>query len=104
MHKSVAVVLVSLGALPLVAVADSMRCGKWVVNEQSSPAEILEKCGEPQQKDVSHQDVYGKNALGSSIKLGVKVTERWRYQRSSGALPMLVTVIDGKVVSVERTE
>jgi len=90
--------------LPGATWAEPMRCGKWVVSEQSSPAEILEKCGEPQQKDVSRDEVYGKNALGSSIKLGVKVTERWRYQRSSSSLPMLVTVIEGKVVSLERTE
>jgi len=32
------------------------------------------------------------------------VTERWRYQRSSGSLPMLVTIVDGKIVSIERTE
>jgi hypothetical protein len=90
--------------LPLAASAESMRCGKWVVNETSSSAEILEKCGEPQQKDVSRDDVLGKNTLGNAIKLGVKVTERWRYQRSTNALPMLVTIVDGKVVSIERTE
>lgn len=90
--------------LPLAAHAESMRCGKWVVSETSSPAEIQEKCGEPQQKDVSKDDVLGKNTLGNAIKLGVKVTERWRYQRSSGSLPMLVTIVDGKVISIERTE
>ena len=40
--------------LPLAAPADSMRCGKWVVNETASSAEILQKCGEPQQKDVTN--------------------------------------------------
>jgi hypothetical protein len=91
-------------ALPIAASAESMRCGKWVVNETSSAAEILEKCGEPQQKDVSHEDVYARNGLGYSNKVGVTVTERWRYQESDRKLPMLVTVVDGKVVSIERTE
>ena len=90
--------------LPLAASADSMRCGKWVVNETSSTAEIQEKCGEPQQKDVSKEDVISRNATGYFSKVGVKVTERWRYQASNRALPMLVTVVDGKVVSIERTE
>ena len=27
-------------------------------------AEILEKCGEPQKKDVSHEDVYARNPTG----------------------------------------
>ena len=34
----------------------------------------------------------------------VKVTERWRYQASNRVLPMLVTIVDGKIVSIERTE
>jgi hypothetical protein len=90
--------------LPLAASASSMRCGKWVVSETASTAEILEKCGEPQKKDVSHEDVYVRNSLGNTNKVGVKVTERWRYQASNGVLPMLVTIVDGKVVSIERTE
>ena len=91
-------------ALPLAASAESMRCGKWVVSETSSSAEILEKCGEPQQKDVSHEDVYARNTLGNTNKIGVKITERWRYQESDRKLPMMVTIVDGKVVSIERTE
>jgi hypothetical protein len=90
--------------LPFAASAESMRCGKWVVSETSSAAEILEKCGEPQKKDISHEDVYSRNALGDTYKTGVKVTERWRYQASNRVLPMLVTIVDGKVVSIERTE
>ena len=90
--------------LPLAAAAESMRCGKWVVSETSSTAEILEKCGEPQQKDVSKEDVVARNVSGYVTKVGVKVTERWRYQRSNNVLPMLVTIVDGKVVSIERTQ
>ena len=51
--------------LPFAASAESMRCGKWVVSETSAAAEILEKCGEPQQKDVAREDVLGKNTLGN---------------------------------------
>lgn len=100
--KLVAISLLSV--LPLATWAESMRCGKWVVSETSSAAEILEKCGEPQQKDISHEDIYARNALGNTNKVGVKVTERWRYQASNHVLPMLVTIVDGKVVSLERTE
>jgi hypothetical protein len=98
------VALSVLSMLPFATWAESMRCGKWVVNETSAVAEILEKCGEPQQKDVAREDVFGKNTLGNAIKLGVKVTERWRYQASNRMLPMLVTIVDGKVISIERTD
>ena len=48
--------------------------------------------------------MYAHNTLGNTNKVGVKVTERWRYQASNRQLPMLVTIVDGKVVSIERTE
>jgi len=102
--RQLTVMLFVLSIVPFAASAESMRCGKWVVNETSAVAEILEKCGEPQQKDVAREDVLGKNTLGNPIRLGVKVTERWRYQASNRMLPMLVTIVDGKVVSIERTE
>ena len=102
--RQIALVTASLLILPLAASAESMRCGKWVVSETASTAEILEKCGEPQKKDVSHEDVYARNTLGNTNKVGVKITERWRYQASNNVLPMLVTIVDGKVVSIERTE
>jgi hypothetical protein len=103
MRTLAAAVTVFLG-LTSAALAESMRCGQWVVSETSSAAEILEKCGEPQKKDISHEDVYARNALGNTNKIGVKVTERWRYQASNRVLPMLVTIVDGKVVGIERTE
>jgi uncharacterized protein DUF2845 len=99
-----AVLMFAFASVPLAAHAESMRCGKWVVSETASPAEILEKCGEQQQKDVSHEDVYARNSLGNTNKVGVKVTERWRYQQSNRQLPMLVTIVDGKVIGIERTE
>lgn len=102
--RQTALVASFLLLLPLAASAESMRCGKWVVSETSSTAEILEKCGAPQKKDVSREDVYARNTLGTTNKIGVKVTERWRYQASNRVLPMLVTIVDGKVVSIERTE
>ena len=102
--RQLTVMLFVLSIVPFTASSESMRCGKWVVNETSAVAEILEKCGEPQKKDVSHEDVYARNALGNTNKIGVKVTERWRYQSSNRALPMLVTIVDGKVISIERTD
>jgi hypothetical protein len=102
--RAIAVLMVAFASVPIAAHGESMRCGKWVVSETASTAEVLEKCGEPQKKDVAHEDVYARNTLGNTNKVGVKVTERWRYQQSNRQLPMLVTIIDGKVVSIERTE
>jgi hypothetical protein len=90
--------------LPLAATADSMRCGKWIVNETMTTDEILQKCGEPQKKAVSKEDVYAKNPAGYVTKRGEQVTERWYYKPSSGSLTMMVKVLDGKVVSIERAD
>lgn len=86
-----------------VASADSMRCGKWVVNESVGIDELLKKCGEPRSRDVTRDDVYMTNINGVRVKTGnVTVTERWVYQATPNALPMVVTVVDGKIVSLTR--
>jgi uncharacterized protein DUF2845 len=99
-----AMILATLLAMPILASADSMRCGQWVVNEATAPSELLQKCGEPQKKDVSTEDVITRNPAGYTRKTGTQVTERWYYQRSSATLPMVVVVVDGKVKSIERAE
>jgi hypothetical protein len=88
----------------LPASADSMRCGKWVVNEQSAPDEIVQKCGEPQDKRATTEDVLGKNALGNPIKLGVSTKETWYYRPSTRSLPMVVKIVDGRVTALERAD
>ena len=101
--KSIIVFVVFI-SLPLVSFADSMRCGQHVVNEETVLAELLQKCGEPQTKDVSTEDVISRNPAGFTRKVGTQVTERWHYQRSSASLPMVVTVVDGKIKSIARAE
>jgi len=99
-----ALVTYAVSILPLAASADSMRCGKWIVNETMTTNEILQKCGEPQKKDVSKEDVFARNPAGYTTKRGEQVTERWYYKPSSGSLTMLVKILDGKVISIERAD
>jgi Protein of unknown function (DUF2845) len=102
--RSSAVVIWALSILPLVASADSMRCGKWIVNETMTTNEILQKCGEPQKKDVEKADVFAKNPAGYTTKRGEQVIERWYYKPSQGSLTMTLKIVDGKVVSIERAD
>ena len=90
--------------LPLSAMADSMRCGQSIVTEDMIPAELLKKCGEPQNKDVTKSDVFAKNPAGYSTKRGEQVIERWYYKPSSGSLTMMVKIMDGKITSIERAD
>jgi len=80
-----------------------MRCGKWVVTESVSVDELVSKCGEPQSKEVSRDDIYFTHPSGLRVKTGdVTVTERWIYQRSARSLPMVVVIVDGRIVSLTR--
>lgn len=92
-------------ALGGVANADSMRCGKWILNESSTVSELLSKCGQPQSRDSRTEDNYAINPNGARVKTGAKtVTERWIYKPTPGTLPMAVTIVDGKVVEVTRAD
>ena len=85
--------------------AESMRCGNSIVDETVSVTDLLTKCGEPLSKDVRTEDVFVRNPdTGFNRKIGTRIIERWIYQRSNRSLPMAVTIIDGKVNKLERTD
>ena len=90
--------LVLLAAAPSLGICDgNFRCGSWLVSSDTPLAELLKKCGEPSSRQVSIQDVFGP--LGQ--KLGTTRVETWRYDRGSRAAAMIVTVVDGKLQSIE---
>lgn len=91
-----------LAGTPWMAFAESMRCGKWVVNEESTPAEIMEKCGPPLEREQDTEDVIGRNPAGFSYKTGTTTIERWYYQPGPGSFRMQVTIVDGDVRHIER--
>jgi hypothetical protein len=100
-HAIAGIVLLMSG----VARAESMRCGPSIVDETTSVADLIAKCGEPESRQTKTEDVLARNPeTGLTRKIGTKIIERWIYQRSSGALPMAVTIVDGKVVRLERAE
>jgi hypothetical protein len=91
-------------SLALPAVADeNFRCGKWIASSSMTPAELLEKCGEPTQRESSTQDVMARNRnTGLVTKVGESLIEVWTYDRGSTAPPMVVTIVDGRIKSIER--
>jgi len=82
-----------------------MRCGKWVVTSDVSVQELISKCGQPAAKDVSTRDIYASGAApGRTRRVGVSTTEYWTYDRGSRAFRMIVTIVDGKINSIERAQ
>lgn len=93
--------LLALGS-PWTAMAESMRCGKWVVSEAATPAEVLDKCGPPQQRETTTEDTFARNPAGFRTKTGISTTERWYYDRGSRAFRMMVIIVDGDLRHIER--
>ena len=98
-HSAIAA-LVSL--LPVVAAAESFRCGKWIINEETTVEELTQKCGAPTSRDSRVEDVRARSINGGMQKVGETVIETWVFNRGTSAAPMVVTIVDGKVKSIER--
>ena|ERR1700733_1473914 len=93
-------VIFALAAIvPKVCLSDEIfRCGNWLVSADMSVAELLNKCGKPSSQEASTEDV--RNVYG--VKVGTSTTEVWHYDRGSRAAPMVVTIVDGQIRSMER--
>ncbi len=86
-----------------MAQAESFRCGPWIASEDMTVEELLEKCGEPAKRTSETVDVYGPSVSGGGrVKRGTSTIEKWTYDRGSQAAPMIVTIVDGKIKSMER--
>ncbi len=98
--------LLAILALGATAVADEpMRCGNWLIVMPISLDELLRKCGEPASREVSTEDIRAAGKAGSASRvIGTTTTERWTYRSSEQSLPMVVTIIDGKVTRIATGE
>lgn len=86
------------------APAETFRCGQRIASPEMSVEELLEICGEPTSKSVETVGVYARTAAGGRIRTGTSVIETWTYDRGSQSFPMVVTVVDGSIKSMERGE
>ena len=89
--------------LPLLASAETFRCGKWIIDDETTLEELEHKCGPPTTRDSRVEDVRAPNMYtGGNTKVGETVIETWVYHRGASASPMVVTIIDGRIKSIER--
>jgi len=96
-------VLAVLFVLP--ASAETFRCGKWIIDLEMTPNELINKCGPPTSHESRTEDVKARNRNnGLLIKTGETTTETWTWDRGSQAAPMVVIIVDGKIKSIERLE
>lgn len=81
---------------------ENFRCGKWVISRELTLGEIIAHCGPPQSRVSRVEEVRRRAETGYTVKVGTQTIETLTWRRSPGALPMVVTVVDGAVKSVER--
>lgn len=85
--------LITLAALSLSAQA-TMRCGTQLVDTGMQLDEVLEHCGEPQQRTIDEP----VDAAGYQIR-GAATVEHWRYGPENGMYRHL-RFIDGRLVEI----
>jgi hypothetical protein len=89
--------------LPLPASAETFRCGKWIIGQDVTLAELTQKCGTPTSRTSRIEDVRAPNQYtGGMQKVGETVIETWTYHLGTGKAPMVVTIVDGVVKKIER--
>lgn len=98
--------IAALMFVPPAPAADSnYRCGKWVISSSMSVGELIDKCGEPTSRTSETRDVRGRNSnTGLMQKTGETVIETLTFDRGSTAPPLVVTVVDGRIKSIERAK
>jgi hypothetical protein len=93
-----------LAAAPSLA-DENFRCGKWIASSDMSPAELAEKCGPPTFHESRTEDVRVRNRnTGLMEKTGETRIETWTYDRGTQAPPMIVTIVDGRIKSIDRAK
>jgi uncharacterized protein DUF2845 len=105
MLKPSIVLFLGLGALAVPSAhAETFRCGQRIASPEMSVEELIEACGEPSQRSAETVDVYGRSASGGRIKTGTSVVETLTFDRGNAAAAMVVTVVDGRIKSMERAK
>jgi hypothetical protein len=93
-----------LAAIAVSAQADeTFRCGKWVISSDLTVEELANKCGPPTTQVSRTEDIKARNH-GLLIKNGETTTQIWTYDRGTQAAPMVVTIVDGRIKTIERRE
>ncbi len=96
----IAACAIGLFAMDDRAMADTFRCGSSLINESSTVDKIVEKCGVPHSKSSRTEDIRMRLPNGTMRTTGTTTTEEWTYERGTTAPPFVVTIVDGKVKSV----
>jgi len=96
------VALFAVAIVPTLGNAqDTFRCGNELVSPGLSAEEVVAKCGQPDEKEVTEEPIRARNAGGGSRVIGTAIVEHWTYARGQGQFPALLRIEEGELKSVE---
>lgn len=105
MKITAAFAVVSILLPPAADADESFRCGKWIVSSDMTVTELTSRCGAPTSREVATQDVLVRNRNnGLMRRVGETQVETWTYVRGNHAAPMIVTIVDGRIKSLDRKQ
>ena len=82
---------------------ENFRCGQWVVSSGMTLSELMSKCGQPTSRNKRTEPVLVRNRnSGLMMKAGETSVETLTFDRGARAEAMVVTVVDGKITSIDR--
>jgi hypothetical protein len=93
----------SVAALALAATAhaETLRCGSSLISTGASQDYVLQKCGQPASKMELSEPVMARRPNGTTYQVGMATKEIWRYDRSPGKFPAVMTFEEGVLKKLE---
>jgi Protein of unknown function (DUF2845) len=88
-------------ALAATAHAETLRCGSSLISTGASQDYVLQKCGPPASKREMSEPVMARRPNGTTYQVGTTTQEIWRYDRSPGKFPAVMTFEEGVLKKLE---
>jgi len=91
-----------LGLLALLVGSEAlaMRCGKQLIANGMNRIQVLERCGEPDDRNRRFEIVHRRINKLETVSREIEI-EEWYYQRGSRDLARRLVFIDGRMVREE---
>ncbi len=80
---------------------DSMTCGSALITTGMVGSQVIAKCGQPKDKNVTEVPQRTRRPNGTSAVTGTLSVEHWTYDRGYGQFPAVLTFEGGKLKSIE---
>lgn len=101
-----AILTISLAALWLWTVPgqtqpDAFWCSTHLIREDMRASDILDRCGEPDPKEIVEEPILAWRPGGGRVQTGVTITEYWIYDRGRGRFRARLTIREGVAEQIE---